>query len=271
MGGGFDGAFLVVGGASPQGGRLTRVDALGADLRWQARPALRVARSAPALALGPDHTLYVFGGRGDTKILAAVERWAPGRREWEALSAMPEGRAEAAAASWQQDLFVLGGFNGRPLRTAWRFTPATSEWRRLPDMPAARTGCVAVAMGERLVVAGGRTPDGLTERVDIFDLQRGEWIPAAPLAAPRAYAAAFAWANQMYVLGGRGVNGPVATVERYNPALNAWTRESDLPVAIEAPVAGVLWQPLAEATLVLSAGTVGGQPNRRTWMRPLTP
>jgi N-acetylneuraminic acid mutarotase len=77
------------------------------------------------------------------------------------------------------------------------------------------------------------------------------------------------WGHQLYVLGGRGRRGPLASVVRYHPAMNAWSELPALPVPVEEPAAGVVGQPWASETLVVTGGLVGGQPSSRSWVREL--
>src|SRR4051812_30938258 len=96
----------------------------------------------------------------------------------------------------------------------------------------ARTEVAAARAGGAIYVMGGfEPPDGRTSyAVERFDLAGRRWRRVARLPIALNHAAAASWRGSVYVLGGysdpSGLSLEVATLFRYEPRRNRWSRES---------------------------------------------
>merc|ERR1712060_581497 len=87
----------------------------------------------------------------DREQLASAERFDPQTGMWEVLQPMPTARAECAAATSMDRLYVFGGDTGDSCCAAERFDPEVHTleqaraWDVLPSMPTARICCAAAA------------------------------------------------------------------------------------------------------------------------------
>lgn len=126
-------------------------------------------------------------------------------------------------------------------------SPSTSfaqegSWKVLAPTPTPRTEVGVVNLNEKIYVIGGFTPDGIAEKVEVYDPASGEWSEAAPLPRALHHVAVVAVNGKIYVIGGfaTGMWSPVNTVYAYDPQSNAWTEKAPMPTERGALAAGVI-------------------------------
>eukprot|EP00927_Polykrikos_kofoidii_P032255 TRINITY_DN27538_c0_g1_i1.p1 TRINITY_DN27538_c0_g1~~TRINITY_DN27538_c0_g1_i1.p1 ORF type:complete len:610 (+),score=135.11 TRINITY_DN27538_c0_g1_i1:185-2014(+) len=109
----------------------------------------------------------------------------------------------------------------------------TGPWRLLPPMRVRRSGSGAVVIGNHIFAAGGEGLDfGALDSLEALeclhwggcrDCDSVRWEPQPSMKTPRSDCAAAAFGGQVYILGGIDDDGsPLASVERFDPALRAW-------------------------------------------------
>jgi hypothetical protein len=165
-----------------------------ADLgSWQLLPALE--RGVQSVALVPhEGALYRVGGMVaenaagqamELRSLAEFARFEPASGTWTALTPLPGGRSSHAAAAVGSRVFVVGGWDvagqlGRKstfCSATWVFDLEHPEagWSSLAT-PFRRRGLGLAALEGTLVAVGGMDDDGdTTGRVDVLDVESGEW------------------------------------------------------------------------------------------------
>jgi DNA-binding CsgD family transcriptional regulator len=105
-----------------------------------------------------------------------------------------------------------------------------SRWRARALMPTPRAYLAAVTVGEYLLAIGGRTAEGVTGAVEIYDPQQDLWTRGADKPFPAAYIAAAALGDEVYVPGGCDAGFlPSATVEVYDAKANVWRVAHPMP------------------------------------------
>lgn len=207
--------------------------------RWESLPPMPTARRGCATAACRGR-LYVFGGHGGGRELAAVERFDPLLALWEYLPPMPTARAWCAATAVSGALFVCGGYGGRRyLAKSERYIEGTG-WTPLPAMPTARSGAAATGTSRTIFVVGGFDGGSLVASVEGYSLDTG-WSQLPPLPVPRCWCAVAIVAGWLYVLGGRGQDprGWQDLVDccRVRPGEAEWQPLPTLPAASPACVA----------------------------------
>jgi hypothetical protein len=180
--------------------------------------------------------IYAIGG-ADTatnSVFATVEAYDTATNSWSStppINPMHTARWRLAAASGPDGLHALGGADasGTVLATHEIYDPATNVWSPAKSMPTARAQ-LAAATGpgpDGLIYAiGGYDADGNSlGTVEAYDPIKGAWSspPPSPMSTPRAFHAAVTGLDGLiYAIGGYNSEGPVSTVEAYDPALNQW-------------------------------------------------
>ena len=116
---------------------------------------------------------------------------------------------------------------------AWGTTPQ-GHWETLPEMPGARAEVTAAAVGGRIYVIGGVMEDflpvvsGTEGRVDVYDVQTGEWHPGPSLPLAVNHAVALSVGERIYVLG--GYVGSLL----FTPVATTWVLDASLPLEEQA-------------------------------------
>lgn len=142
---------------------------------------------------------------------------------------LPEAREEAAAATLDHDLYVLGGFDPSGNDTSTVFISDGKSWRRGPSLPIAVDHPAAAVVSRRLVVAGGF--HGGSASAQVFVLSPGglAWESAPPMRRARGALALVGVETRLYAIGGRSALGEVAVAEAYEASSGAWTDLPPLP------------------------------------------
>jgi N-acetylneuraminic acid mutarotase len=124
-----------------------------------------------------DGQLYAIGGRThEDSSLDAVERFDPGRGEWETLTPLPLGvSGEGVETVAGRVLVVAGGddLEGWVTPATWAFDPRHGEWRRLPDVTVPRHGYASATVGDRIYIFTGAPCAGWGQTVSAESLSLG--------------------------------------------------------------------------------------------------
>jgi hypothetical protein len=146
---------------------------------------------------------------------------------------------------------VLADFDGE--RDSEPATSATGRWTAKRPSLLARTEVAAARVGRFVYVAGGfeRRSGRSTAAVERYDLRRDRWRRVHPMPVALNHPAAAAYRGDVYVLGGytgRGdLRGEVASLYRYDPGRDRWSRLPDAPTRRAALAVGVVGSKLYAA------------------------
>jgi len=121
-------------------------------------------------------------------------------------------------------------------------TVHAGSWKTLPPAPTARTETAAAFLDGKIYLIGGFTPEGITRKVEAWDLATGRWTERQPLPRALHHTTATAAGGKIYVIGGfaGGLWTPVNTTYEYDPARDRWTEKSPMPTARGALAAGAI-------------------------------
>lgn len=116
------------------------------------------------------------------------------------------------------------------------------SWKVLAPTPTARTEVGVAVLNNKIYVIGGFTPDGIADRVEVYDPATQEWLEAAPLPRALHHVAVAAVNGKIYVVGGfaTGMWTPVSTTYAYDPATDSWSEKARMPTERGALAAGVI-------------------------------
>ena len=123
---------------------------------------------------------------------------------------------------------------------------ATGRWTAQRPSLLARTEVAAARVGRFVYVVGGfeRRSGRSTAAVERYDLRRDRWRRVRSMPVALNHPAAAAYRGDVYVLGGytgRGdLRGEVASLYRYDPARDRWSRLPDAPTRRAALAVGVM-------------------------------
>ncbi len=180
---------------------------------------------------------------------------------WTSGASMPAALVSTTAAVLQEQIYVVGGYNGSAVVADTQvFNPTTNVWTTGVSLPTPVADAAAAVVKNILYVIGGDDSiDGsaVTNNVWAYNPKTKVWSAKAAMPTARTHAAAVVVNNIIYVIGGwNGVfsGDGLATVESYNPATNTWTEESPLLLGKWAPSAGVFGTKLTGYTIAAADG-----------------
>ena len=183
--------------------------------------------------------VYSFMGLGTKKTWNSLTNAAYALNlkydNWTAIKPAPgPGRLGAMAVAAREQVFVIGGYvpdpQGRQLIVGdvSIYEPASLGWHQGTDMPTAvRDGVAGVYRDRYIYVVGGFTPTGLTNQVQVYDLESKQWSQATASPGPPVLGHAGSLVNDtiIYVNGGR--NGPSGEGGKYVPSDECWMGKID--------------------------------------------
>lgn len=166
--------------------------------------SLPLVLARPAVSVGCDGNIYVFGGTtGRHAAYNSTLIYHPHTDAWTGGATMPVGREGAQAVTLSDGkIAVLGG----------------------------GTQCHFHDLCDQGIVYN---------RVDLYDPKTNTWSTAAPMRTPRYRFAAALYANEVYAIAGSSGKDLLKSVEVYSPTLDAWRTAPSIPQALEAPSAAL--------------------------------
>ncbi len=195
---------------------------------WRSLPALPMGVQQAAMATN-NGRLYLSGGylaesRGPDN--ATFWMFDPSIGFWVQGPDMPGPRAWHQMIGVEGKIYVIGGVGSHPNRV-FVFDPGTDRWETLQArLPAARSALALVVRNGDIFALGGRLTQGApTARVDILDLETGQWRAGPALPEPRAGLGAAVMDGQVHVVGGEQLSPPRTFADHYilNTAGSRWT------------------------------------------------
>jgi DNA-binding CsgD family transcriptional regulator len=245
-----------------------------------ATPVAEPAPSLPTTARWGKRGLVVLGGlfvlliavfgayqfflRGDD---ATAGTAAPALlNRWKTHTPLPQARSGFAVASYDGQLYAIGGQgpNG-PLDTVARLDPASEQWVTLINKPTPVANVQAVAVGGRICVPGGEGLDGQpTAAFECYDPRGERWVRFAALPEPRSHYALASVEGTLYLFGGWDGAEYRAEVFAYDPDVDAWQTLTPMPTARRGAGAALIDNRVYVS--VRSPATSGPSVRARPWV-----
>jgi len=258
----------------------------GSTLRYNTNTGAWPGTVAPRPFQGHHHSaevhgdkLYVIGGLGGGSE-GRVQIYDPALDLWTAGANMPWAGGSVNTALIDGKIYAAGGIVGSTtVDNCAVYDIALDSWTPLASMPIGegRNHAAAGTDGERLWIFGGRglgsgacncVANGF-DTVHVYDpvtdtwessLDPGSTLAEMPIGRGGTGRAVF-HQGEFYVMGGETIDGPgaepgnvYARVDVYDPELNTWRREADLPT----PRHGIYPIEFQGLIFVLGGGTNAG-------------
>ena len=210
---------------------------------WRApRAASPTPRAGAATGIA-DGKIYAVGGYSDSVLATkTVEFFDPITETWSEGPALPVALADAAAVTYKNNLYVLGGYDagGKPVASV--YVLKSGQWQTAVSLPKALSAPAIAVVGDRIIVAGGFDGKASTDLVYSYSDADKSWREEVHLSSARNGASAAAVANKFYIFGGISNHAPLATAEVYDPATKAWSELPNMPTARLATATAVVQQ-----------------------------
>jgi glucose/arabinose dehydrogenase/N-acetylneuraminic acid mutarotase len=194
--------------------------------------------------------LYLIGGLGAGQ--GKVQIYDPQVNTWSTGRDMPWGGGSCSSALISGKMYVCGGIVGNvTVNNCGVYDPLTDEWNgavggvggapRAP-MPVGVNHAAAATDGSRLWVFGGRQGGNFPQpgfvNVQVYDPLSDSWLNSAtsgaltsmPLGRGGTGRAVY-YRDEFYVFGGESNSAVFDDVQAYNPAIDGWRTDADMPTA----------------------------------------
>jgi DNA-binding CsgD family transcriptional regulator/N-acetylneuraminic acid mutarotase len=172
---------------------------------------------------------------GYTPLRAETSRWTH-------LADLPTPRTRLALASYNGQLFAIGGDRETGVTDLVEiYSPDVDTWSRGASKPTPASNIGAAVVGERIYVPGGCV--GLTDatdRVEVYIPSDDRWAQVASLPVPLCAYALAAADGELYVFGGWDGERFVSSVLAYDPDSDVWTERGPMPIARGFAAAGAI-------------------------------
>lgn len=228
------GLVLVAGGKGGSGVELASAELYDSVTKtWTQASGLNIPRYGhTATLLNNGKVLFAGGFGGGALPLQSAEIYDPATGLWSLTGslAVPRGGHTATLLA-DGRVVVTGGLGSdtQALASGEIFDPATNLWSPLAAMQGPRYHHATVLLADgRLVAIGGQANHALGT-VEVYQPSSNTWSPGVPLQTARAKFSSNRLPNgQVIVLGGTGADGPVRSVEVFNPDAGSWTVAASL-------------------------------------------
>jgi hypothetical protein len=184
-------------------------------------------------------TIFVFGGSNQSRGVTIVQKYTPGTG-WRTAGNMPTPRKNHSATVLNNAIYLIGGTkenNSEAVADIDRFDPATNSFSKVGQLIIPRQMHQAVVLNNKIYIIGGFGADDESvalNSVEIWDPLTGQSSILGPsLQQARANFSACAVNGSIYVFGGVPslTENCIASVERFNPAIDAWETRASMPMA----------------------------------------
>ncbi|KPP61938.1 kelch-like protein 31-like [Scleropages formosus] len=183
--------------------------------------------------------IFAIGGRNSEGSQASVECYVPSSNQWQMKAPMEVPRCCHASTVIDGKILVTGGYiNNAYSRSVCSYDPSTDTWQDRNSMSTPRGWHCSATAADRAYVVGGSQLGGRGERVDVLTVEcynshTGQWSCTAPLHTGVSTAGIATLNGKIYLLGGWNEveKKYKKCVQVYNPDLNEWTEDDELPEA----------------------------------------
>ena len=200
--------IYVPGGTNSDGDTIAILEILHLGTEgWESGASLPVPIAAYALAVA-DGKIYLFGGWDGADYRAETWIYDTAEDTWSAGAPMRRARAFAAAAPLGDELFVVGGFDGRrELSTVSAYAPglegtAGGPWTDRAGLSQGRAGLGVAVIRSTLYAVGGGWTEALAFN-EQYDARTGAWARiGSPIVGEWRNLGLAAWGANLYAIGG---------------------------------------------------------------------
>jgi N-acetylneuraminic acid mutarotase len=152
---------------------------------------------------------------------------------WTAGAPMPTPRTEVTAAVLNNDIYVIGGFDGSGQVTdiVEVYNIANNSWTRASPLPEPLHHTAAASYNGKIYVVGGYTaPWSPINNLFIYDPLQNNWQEGRPMPTARGALNANFVNGTLYAIGGSS-DRPLNSNEAYDPSSDTWTSKALMPTA----------------------------------------
>jgi N-acetylneuraminic acid mutarotase len=244
---------------------------------WRRIANLPAGLSHAGIAVDGNNIYFAGGypiqadGTGLTFSTSAVWKYDTSTNTYTSMPALPAARGGGALVRIDRTLHFFGGSSSTRKNAGAHYAlniDTGTTWTTLAPMLVARNHLAGVSLNGKIYAVGGQSGQDAgaiyRNNVDAYDPVTNAWTAVASLPRARSHhnASTFVMGGRIIVVGGESAysNGRLANVTAYDPATNAWTELTPLPVKRTAAVADQFNGVIYETTGSMTSSTYKGMP-----------
>ncbi len=143
--------------------------------------------------------LYVFGGlTNGSDYSDRAYRLKVDAQAWEQLPEIPDGYTGQAITVGDK-IYLIGGYNGKAMRSVMIFDTQTAKWRMAPELPYPLSAYSAVVKDQSIFIFGDYQQQDVVHR---YDIKEGKLYRLQEKITPRRHTAAVLIDGKAIIIGG---------------------------------------------------------------------
>jgi N-acetylneuraminic acid mutarotase len=146
---------------------------------------------------------------------------------------MPTARSEITATSIEDNIYVIGGFDGsgEVLDIVEVYNANNDSWNSIAPLPEPLHHTAATSFDGKIYVIGGFVSREWipTNKLFVYDPIKDQWSEGKSMPTSRGALSALFVNGILYAIGGQDEDGDWNTNESYNPTTNNWSLEAPMP------------------------------------------
>jgi DNA-binding CsgD family transcriptional regulator/N-acetylneuraminic acid mutarotase len=240
----------IIGGINVEG-TTNRVDIYDIRSNQWSEGQIRPASLGNVTAGTLNGNVFVPGGCDANWIPHnVVHQYNPVTDTWSDAASLPIPLCAYALAVYQDQLFLMGGWNGETYTAAsFVYDPGNDTWRSIASPSVARGFGAAGGLADRIFYIGGYDGRRELDTCEVYNPAEDEWDACPSMLQPRGGIALAVTAGRLYVLGG-GWDSFLGFNEIFSPESGQWT-------VMDTPIVGE-WRNVGTFVWERSLYVVGG-------------
>jgi len=112
-------------------------------------------------------------------------------------------------------------------------TPEPVKWELVTHMPEAKKSMAYAAVDNKIYIIGGETPNGVSGKVDIYDINTNQWNNGKDMLVPVYDACSSVIGGKLYIVGGKDKENKILNdMSVYDIELDQWSKQTPLIIPI---------------------------------------
>ena len=197
---------------------------------WTKKADLPTPRAGASACVYGDK-IYVIGGDNGHTDLSVNEVYFPLTDNWETKQPMPTSRAYLLTGVVNDTIYAIGGgYGGLGTDKNEAYDPVTDSWATKANLPYLWFGVYGDTIDGNVFIMGGHF---FRQDCFVYDPVIDQWTEKAPIPPDgcKGTLSATAYNGLIYTFGGVAnyPNGPMSSVNMYNPKTDTWESRTSMP------------------------------------------
>jgi len=208
------------------------------------------------LTLGLTTTWIILSQQILSKPVIASTPIATAFSRWERLADLPTARSGLAAATYDNQIYVIGGETAQGVTgKVESFDPVTNSWQTKSPKPLPVADVGAAMIAGKIFVPGGRLESGeVTNIMEVYDPYLDLWEQGEALPKALSAYALVAFEGKLFLFGGWDGHQYLDSVFVYDPSLGVWVTRTPMPTR-----RGFAGAAVVGGKIYVVGGTAGGE------------